>query len=120
MIYIIDDDRFVRRGFEFLLKSEGFESRGFESAEEFLLKCQPGESDLLILDIQMPGMSGCDLLVNFSVNGICIPVIVVTAFDEPASRECAEKYGVLAFLKKPVDGEDLISLIKQSFAISKQ
>ena len=116
MICIIDDDRYVKRGFEILLQSAGFETKSFLNAEEFLTGFDPYKCDLLLLDIQMLGMSGCDLLAYFSAHDIHIPVIVITAFDEPSSRDCAEKYGVLAFLRKPVDGDILINLIKQSLA----
>lgn len=114
MIYIIDDDQYVRRGFGMLLKSANLESISLESAEEFIETCQPGAHDLMILDLQMPGMGGCDLLEYLTEKRIHIPVIIITAFDEPASRECAKNYGALAFLHKPVDGEALVDLIKYS------
>ncbi|HNS17642.1 MAG TPA: response regulator [Bacteroidales bacterium] len=114
MIYIIDDDKYVRRGFGMLLKSADLECKCFGSAEDFLESCQPVEQDLLILDMHMPGMGGCDLLEHFIKEEIHVPVIIITAFDEPASRECAKNYGALAYLRKPVDGEALIDLIKYS------
>jgi AmiR/NasT family two-component response regulator len=45
-----------------------------------------------------------------------IPVIIITAYDEPASRDCAKKYGAIAYLRKPIDGEALIDLIKYSIS----
>jgi len=114
MVYIIDDDKYVRRGFGILLKSAGIESISYESAEEFLKFFKSGEKDLLILDMHMPGMGGCDLLEHFTKNDLHIPVIIITAYDEQASRDCARNYGALAYLRKPVDGEALIDLIKYS------
>ena len=111
MIYLIDDDKSVRRAFELFLKSAGMDYRSFESAEEFLTICTLVPGDLLVLDINLPGMSGCDLLKKFKHDDIYIPVIVVTAFDDPVSREICRQYGVKAFLRKPVDGEALIDII---------
>ena len=112
MIYIIDDDKSVRRSFEILLSSADFEYTSFESAEEFLKFFTPKKNDFLILDIHMPGMNGCDLLNTLKEKNIQIPVIIITAFDEAFSRECAKNYGVKAYLRKPIDGEALIDLIE--------
>jgi CheY-like chemotaxis protein len=69
------------------------------------------EDDMLILDLHMPGMDGCDLLEYLGKRNLHIPVIVITAYDQPESRSCSESYGVLAYLTKPVDSEILIELI---------
>lgn len=114
MIYIIDDDQNIRRGFGMLLKSAGFECTLYGNAEEFLEKSKPADTDLIILDYQLPGMSGCDLLQHFLKTELHLPVIIITAFDNKLSRDCAKKYGALAYLRKPVDGEALIDLIKYS------
>ena len=112
MIYIIDDDRNVLRGFQILLKSAGFECCVFDNVEEFLCNWRRKEDDLLILDIQMPGIDGCDLLEYLEKRNLHIPVIVVTSYDQPESRAVSESYGVLAYLAKPIDSEILIELIK--------
>ena len=78
---------------------------------------KPTVNDLLVLDLSMPGMSGEDLLKKFSLEGLLIPVIVVTAFDDPQSREYCKQYGVKAYMRKPVDGEALIDFIKYSMSL---
>jgi FixJ family two-component response regulator len=115
MIYIIDDDQHIRRGFGMLFKSAGFEYCSYGSAEEFLEKSKPTGSDILILDYHLPGMSGCDLLDHFTKIKLYISVILITAFDDQVSRDSAKKYGALAYLRKPVDGDALVDLIKFSF-----
>jgi FixJ family two-component response regulator len=114
MIFIVDDDKYVRRGFEILFKSAGVECLSFESAEDFLDKVNIKDNDLLILDMHMPGMNGCELLEHLSGRNTFLPVIIATAYDEPASRECSKKYGAIAYLRKPVDGEALLDLVKYS------
>jgi FixJ family two-component response regulator len=114
VIHIVDDDKYVLRGFQILLKSEGFDSNAYESIEDFLRLWQKGENDLLILDIHMPGLNGCDLLEYLEMRKIYLPVIVITAYDEPESRKYSESYGIIAYLLKPVDGEILINLIRNS------
>lgn len=120
MIYIIEDDKSIIRGFELFLKSAGMEFRSFGSAEDFLSQCQPGLEDILVLDLNIPGMLGTDLLRKLDEDGIHIPAIVVTAFDDPQNRELCKKYGVKAYLRKPVDGEALIDIIKYNHPDIKQ
>jgi FixJ family two-component response regulator len=114
MIYLIDDDKSVRRGFEMFLKSAQMDLESFENAEDFLSAVKPSEKDILILDLHLPGMNGCDLLKKMNKDGIYIPIIVVTAFDDLQSRECCRQYGVKAYLRKPVDSEALNDMIKYS------
>jgi FixJ family two-component response regulator len=112
VIYIIDDDKYVLRGFQILLKSDGLESMAFERVEEFIDWWNEDEDDILILDIHMAGMNGCKLLEELEKRNLHPRVIIVTAYDEPASRNCSNKYGTLAYLLKPVESETLLDLIK--------
>lgn len=111
MICIIDDDISIRRSFGLLFKSAEMEYRSFASAEDFLNSYIYDRENVLILDMQLPGMNGCELLNKLASQGIKLPVIIVTAIDDIEIRECAKKYGVVAILRKPVDGEALIDLI---------
>jgi FixJ family two-component response regulator len=114
MIYLVDDDHSVSYGFGMFLESAGMETRAFESAEDFLRDARLQSGDILVLDMHLPGMSGCELLHKLFDAEIIIPVIVVTAFDEQQSREACKEYEVTAFLRKPVDGEALLDLITYS------
>jgi FixJ family two-component response regulator len=117
VISIIDDDRYVQRGFQILLKSAGLECRVFSGVEEFLETWEHNQNDILILDIHMPGLNGSDLLNHLESIQVHLPVIVITAYDETESQELAKKYGVLAYLTKPVDGEVLLDLLKNNKSI---
>jgi FixJ family two-component response regulator len=112
MISIIEDDLSVREAMELLLRSAGMKYQSFDSAEQFLSRFKPGNEDIIVLDLNLPGMSGCDLLKEISHNGNRIHVIVTTALEDTASRKLCKQYGGTAFLRKPVDGEALIDLIK--------
>jgi FixJ family two-component response regulator len=114
MVYIVDDDKYVRKGFQILLKSADIESIAYGSGEAFLNEYQADENDALVLDIQMPGFSGCDVLEQLAAKGVRIKVIILTAFDDPLVRESAKKYGALAYFRKPMDGNALIDLLKYS------
>lgn len=96
------------------LKSTGMDIRSFENAEAYLSTVKPQPNDILILDLHLPGMNGCDLLNKLTEECISIPVIIVTAFDEPESREVCRQYGVKAFLRKPLDSEALLDIITYS------
>lgn len=102
---------YVLRGFQILLMSAGLETTSFSNVEEFIDKWKPDKNDILILDIQMPGMNGCDLIRYLNEFKLQLPVIVITAYDEIESRRLAADYGVLAYLTKPFDGEVLIDLL---------
>lgn len=117
MVYIIEDDKNVRDGFMMLLESTGIKCSAFESAETFLQKFENSKNDLLILDMNLRGKSGCSLLEELTSRNIYVPVIVITAFDRPQNRKCAKDYGAIAYLRKPVDSIALIDLIKYNLEI---
>ena len=117
MVYILDDDPSVIRAFEILLKSAGMEYQSFSNVQDFLTRFDPDKENILILDINLPGMNGTELIKMLDHYDISIPIIVVTAYDEPHTREICSKYGVKAYLRKPVDGEALIDLIKYNLLV---
>lgn len=112
MIFLIDDDSSVRKGYELFFKSADLECTSLENANDFFDLYTPGMGDILILDLNLPGMNGFDVLKKLDNDNIHIPVIVVTAFDGPQSRKICKESGVNVFLRKPVDGETLIDLIR--------
>lgn len=116
MIHIVDDDPNVRDGFTMLLKSAGYNCTSFKTAEEFLANYNMGAKDLLILDIHSAGMNGCSLMEYLSKKEIKLPLIVMTAYEEQSTRYAAKKYGAVAYLRKPVDGDALLDLIRFNFA----
>jgi|WetSurSiteA1Bulk_404760.scaffolds.fasta_scaffold117438_1 two-component system, LuxR family, response regulator FixJ len=111
MIYLIEDDTSVRRSLEFYLESAGLEYKSFGSAISFLSDGMATIDDLIVLDLNLPEMSGLELLDRFSQENKKIPVIVVTALYDAHSFEHCRQYGVLSYLQKPVSGATLIDII---------
>ncbi len=111
IVYVIDDDDFVRRAFARLLRSADLECETFSSPEEFMSIARQDKNACVIADIRMPGSTGLDLTERLISQGISIPVIVVSASDDPQTREYARQVGAVAFLQKPVDDQALLDAI---------
>lgn len=111
IISIVDDDESVRAATESLVRSLGFVARTFDSAEAFLGSSALNDTDCLIVDVQMPKMSGLELQRALRSKGYGTPVIFVTAFPEERYHVQATKDGAIGFLSKPYDCQTLIRLL---------
>src|ERR1700741_3157265 len=100
MISVIDDDASVRAATNNLLSSHGYTVRTFVSAEDFLHSAAPDGSSCVVTDVQMPGMSGPDLLKHVRTRGNDVPFIFITAFPDESVRDRALKVGAICFLAK--------------------
>jgi len=115
-VFIIDDDAGVRAAIQGLLKSEGLQSEGFESAEEFLKTKRPDGPSCLILDVSLPGINGLEFQQQLRDAGLQVPIIFITGHgDIPMSVE-AMKSGALEFLTKPFQDDTLLEAIRQALA----
>ena len=115
-VFIIDDDAAVRASIRGLLKSEGLQSEGFESAEEFLKTTRPDGPSCLILDVSLPGINGLEFQQQLRDAGLQVPIIFITGHgDIPMSVE-AMKSGALDFLTKPFRDDTLLEAIRQALA----
>lgn len=103
MIAIVDDDDAVRRATSGLLRSLGYQVVAFATAEQFLASEQLATTLCLITDVQMPGISGIELLKRLRASGHGFPVIVITAFPDVSLRDRAKQLGAWGFLPKPFD-----------------
>lgn len=114
MISIVDDDESVREATRGLMRSMGYSTATFASAEEFLKSERVHETSCLIADVQMPGMSGVELQSQLIANGHRTPVIFVTAFPEEKIRARALQAGAVGFLSKPFNEESLIGCLEKA------
>jgi FixJ family two-component response regulator len=112
VISVIDDDASVRAATDNLLSSHGYIVHTFASAEEFLQSAGLNESSCVITDVQMPAMSGLDLLTHLRARGYAAPFIFITAFPEENIRARALKAGAICFLAKPFAGPALVSCVE--------
>ena len=112
VISIVDDDEAVRLALRSLVRSLGYVSNVFASAEEFLESSQLNETSCLISDIQMPGMNGIELQNRLRILDHSTPVIFVTAFPDERNRARALEAGAIGFLEKPFEGRTMIMLIE--------
>src|SRR6266702_5903789 len=111
-VAIVDDDDSVRSTLYELLRSAGFTSRAFESAEAFLSSGHQQETACLITDIRMPGMSGLELQARLNAERCRIPTIFITAHGDAKMRMQALRAGAVEFLAKPFDDEVLLENVR--------
>ena len=111
LISIIDDDDAMRSSLENLIRSVGLRAQGFSSAEAFLSSNQVPETNCLILDVRMPGMSGPELQRQMAAANSHLPIIFITAHADEAQRAKVLEAGAVAFLRKPFYEEELLNAI---------
>jgi FixJ family two-component response regulator len=112
VISVIDDDASVRTATNNLLSSHGYLIQTFVSADDFLRSARLDGSSCVIADVQMPGMSGLDLLTYMRAHGYAVPFVFITAFPDESVRARALKAGAIGFLAKPFAGPVLIDCIE--------
>ncbi len=112
----MDDDGSVRDALTGLVRSLGMEAIGFLSADDFVARAGYEQVDCIVTDVQMPGMSGVELLEFLRKEQRAIPVIVVTAYPSPAARERALAAGAIHFMSKPFNGNEMVRCIEQALA----
>jgi FixJ family two-component response regulator len=108
----VDDDESVRESLPDLLLEFGFAARAFASAEEFLASEFLGQTQCLILDVAMPGMSGPDLQRELARRRQEIPIVFITAHADECARPRLLERGAVACLLKPFSGSALIAALR--------
>ena len=114
LIAIVDDDESVCRALKRLVRSIGMDAEMFNSGQQFieLMEAMPSRAvDCVVLDVQMPGLSGLQVQEQLARNGHRLPVIFITAHDDTVVRDQALAAGALAFVRKPFNDELLIKTL---------
>jgi len=111
VIAIVDDDPAVLKALARLVRTRLFSARTFQSGPQFLASLPKDLPDCLILDLQMPEMTGLEIQQKLRRDGIQIPTIIVTAHDEAGMRERCKSAGAIAYLTKPVRETSLFAAI---------
>lgn len=115
-ISIVDDDGSVREAIESLMKSVGYNAKVFPSAGDFLKSGHLDDTGCLILDVQMPGMTGLELQDHLIATKSRIPIIFISAHCDAESRARALEAGAVGFLQKPFSEDALLNAINSSLA----
>ena len=110
-ISIVDDDSSVRESLRRLFRSLGFGVEAFSSAEDFLGSHRPSETDCIILDVRMPGMSGFELHRRLLTSHPRVPVVFITAHGDEEQRSQALEAGAVDYLLKPFSEEALLNAV---------
>jgi FixJ family two-component response regulator len=113
-IAIVDDDADVRSAIASLVRSAGYEARTYPSGEAFLAAPDRDGTRFLVVDMNMPGMSGLDLQCRLAEAGLPFPVVVITARPTTQTRAEALRRGAVAFFAKPFGDDELLTCIEQN------
>src|SRR5271157_5113722 len=114
IIAIVDDDPSVREGLSSLIRSAGLRVETFASAQEFLDRPVAEAPSCLVLDLQLPGLSGLDLQKKMAEAGLEIPIVFLTGHGNIPASVQAMKAGAVEFLTKPFDEQDLLRAIQEA------
>ena len=119
-VFVVDDDKAVRRFLSGLIASVGLKVETYATAQEFLDAGDPSRPGCLLLDIRMPGMSGLELQKELASRNFRIPIIILTGHGNVQVAVHAMKAGAVDFIEKPFNNELLLDRIQQAVAESVQ
>jgi FixJ family two-component response regulator len=114
LIGVVDDDQSVRRGLRRLLKSAGYATETFASAEDYLARELFEGPICLVLDVRMPGLNGPELQAELEARGGCEQIIFITGHGDVPTATRAMKDGAVDFLLKPFDSDELIDAVRKA------
>jgi CheY-like chemotaxis protein len=115
-VAILDDDQSVRTAIGRVLKMSEMTVDSCGTSLELFDAMAEKSPDCLVLDLQMPGMDGFDVMKYLGRRGVRVPTIVISAQDEPGSRESCLVAGATAYLRKPLDADELLKTIDEAVA----
>jgi len=115
LVYVVDDDASVRAGVASLIRSAGLEAKALASGQEFLALQRPEIPSCLVLDVQLPGLSGLDVQQELVRSGANLPIIFLTGYGDIPMTVRAIQAGAAGFLTKPFEKEELLSAIRRCF-----
>jgi len=115
-IAIIDDDEAVRTALRRLLRCAHYRAEAYGSGREFLKDLDQRAPDCLVLDVQMPEMSGLKIQQHLSAIGASVPVVMITGDDEEGAQEACIAAGASSYLRKPLDRSVLLEAIERAIS----
>ncbi len=118
IVYLVDDEPEMVKALTRLLRTKGFEVRGFTSAREFLKAYRPQDSACLVLDVAMPELDGLELQRRLTHHGILIPIIFLTGHGDIPMSVRAIKAGATDFLTKPAEAGALVRAVRAALQVA--
>jgi two-component system response regulator FixJ len=115
-VHIVDDEATVRDSLAVLLSTAGIKSRAYASTEEYLASVPLSEPACVILDNQLPGLSGMELLKRLADRASNTAVILITGYADVPTAVSAMKIGAFHFVPKPFDAEALLVIVEEALA----
>src|SRR5258708_21360570 len=115
-VFVVDDDKSVRESLRNLIRSAGLNVQTFASAQEFLTRQRPDVPGCLVLDVQLPGLSGLDLQQELAKGLAQIPIIFITGQKDIPMTVRAMQAGAVDFLLKPFSREALLNSVRSALA----
>lgn len=116
LVAVVDDEASVRKMLGRVLRLEGYDVVAFECGEKFLASLGDHTPGCVVLDIHLNHLSGFDVQARLQALDPGIPVVFITASDDPALSRKAEEANALALLRKPFSSQELASAVKTAFA----
>lgn len=110
-VAIVDDEEGIRKALGRLLRASGLDAESYASGQEFLDVVRSWRPDCVVLDLHMPGMSGLQVLRQLKSANLLLSVVVITAHDEPETREQCIEAGACAYLRKPLEDRLLLNAV---------
>ena len=117
-VAVVDDDDSLCRSLARLLFAAGIQPISYPSAEAFLADTKHPHFDCLVLDIQLPGVSGLKLQKQLTAAGAAPPIIFITAHDDPEAREQAHVAGCAGYFRKTDAGSEVLDAIRRAVLLS--
>jgi len=117
-VAVVDDEETVRKALKRLLRAAGLDAEGYASGQEFLDGTSDRRPDCVVLDLHMPSMGGLQLLQRIRQMTKRLPVVIITAHDEPETREQCLAAGASSYLCKPLDDRLLLNAISAALGKS--
>jgi RNA polymerase sigma factor (sigma-70 family) len=119
-VYVVDDDPSLRKALGRLCEAAGLEVKTFASAREFLAHGAPANPACLVLDVQMPGLSGLDLQAELAARHIQTPIVFVTGHGDIPTSVRAMRAGAADFLTKPFGNQNVLEVIRAAISKDQQ
>ena len=119
IVFVVDDDAWVRESLETLVRDEGWQPETFSSAQQFLDRPRAVTPSCLVLDISLPGLNGLELQKRVAVERTDMPIIFITGHGDIPMSVGAMKAGAVEFLTKPFNDEVLLTAIRRALEQSR-